>query len=114
MTTSIPTLRQALAADTQALFDREFKGSLRQGTTKVEVLVQDSADTATNAYGGADPVGIQNVVLLVSLRGSLNLAENEVVYISVDGSTEKEQKKLIVSTLLSPDEVTINITTRDA
>lgn len=110
----IPTLREALAADTHACFQREMRGSLRQGTTKVEVLVQDSADTAVNAFGGGDPVGIQNVVLLVRDKGSLDLSENEMVYISIDGTPAKEQKKIIVSTILSPDEVAFNITTRDA
>lgn len=111
---SVPTLRQALAADIAEVFSREFHGSLRQGTHRVPALVQDSASTVVDSFGGADPIDIQNVVILASNAQTLNLTEGEVVFLSIDGTPEKEKKKILVSSILSPDEVAINITTRSA
>jgi len=110
----IPTLRQALASDALAVFDGEFKGYVRQGKHIARALIQDSADTVVNAFGGGEPSNLQNIVVLISETAPFNFDSNEIVYVSVDGSKDKEQKRIVVAPTQSPDEVTINLLVRSA
>lgn len=106
--------RQALAADAAALFAYEMVGTLRIGSVSVPAMVTDVASTSTDAFGGADPIDLQTIIVLTSSVATVDTSEGVVAYTSVDGSAAKERKKLVVSAILAPDEVTTSITLRAA
>jgi len=111
---AIPTQLQALATDAAALWSYEFRGYVRQGGVTVPALVTDSASTAVDAYGGADPVDVQRVMLLATDWALLSLTEGDIAYTSVNGTVPKERKKIVVSFIESPDQVSVDLLLRAA
>jgi hypothetical protein len=108
------SLQSALAADILGLFGYEMQGSVRQGVLRVTALVPELVNASTTAYGGEDPMAVMTVTILAAQAGALNLGNGEVIFTSVDGSSEKDVKRIIVSTVTDPSGATIQITVRSA
>lgn len=110
----IPTLQSALAADVLGLFGYEMRGSVRQNAQRIAALVPELVNASTTAYGGEDPMAMMTVTILAAQAGSLNLGNEEVIFTSVDGTAEKDKKRIIVATITDPSGATIQITVRSA
>lgn len=111
---AVPTLQSALAADVLGLFGYEMRGSVRQNAQRVQALVPEEVNASTTAYGGEDPMAMLTVTIIAAQAGSLNLGNGEVIYTSVDGTAEKDKKRIIVATITDPSGATTQITVRSA
>lgn len=107
-------MQQALATDALGLFGYEMRGSVRQSAQRVAALVPELVNASVTAYGGEDPMAMMTVTVLAAQSGSLRLGNEEVIYTSVDGSPEKDIKRIIVATITDPSGATIQITVRSA